>query len=131
MPCPDIYSGDQRVPLRAALIRRQNMLQCCCQFVTMQGDHTVVVIACSDDHGRVLPAAACWRLHIVYRTVWVDVSKVLCLIWIPVVTRPCMPCIHHNMFQAPPTAYRTQVQMLLAVAEQLLLHVPHCKPAAT
>lgn len=88
----------------------QDMLQGRCQFMTMQGDHTVIMVACCDDHGRILLAATCWRPDIVYGTVWVDVSKVLCLIWIPVVTGPCMPYIHTSALCALRTIYRVPIQ---------------------
>ena len=93
MPRSDINSGDQRVPLRTALIPSQHMLQCSCQLMAMQGDYTVIVIACCDDHRRILLAAFGGRLHIVYWAVGVDIGKVLSLIWVAIVTGPCMPCI--------------------------------------
>ena len=93
MPCPHIYSGDQGVPLWGALISSQYMLQCGCQLMAMQRDHTVIMIACCDDHSRVLFAAVCGRLDIVYGAVRVDVGKVLCLIWVSIVTGPGMACI--------------------------------------
>lgn len=96
MPRPDINSGDQRVPLWAAPIPSQNMLQCGCQLMTMQGDHTVIMIARCDDHSRVLFAATCGRLHIVYWAVRVDIGKVLNLIRVPIVAGPGMPCIQRN-----------------------------------
>ena len=52
----------------------------------------VIMIPSCDKHGGVLASAPWGSAHIVDGAVRVQVSKILCLVWVPIVACPGMPC---------------------------------------
>ena len=58
----------------------------------MQWHNSVIMISCGDDHGGVLLGTPSGGSDIVYWAVWIDIGKVICIVWVAIVTSPRMSC---------------------------------------